>query len=184
MISSVGSDVVVLRAPVGWRMRSAQRVLVPVAGKGGHDALRARMLGSMHRLGAREVTLLRVLPASATDREVAQAKQDLDRIARDESPQGSTTIVERSDQAIDVIARHGEDCDLIILGLQRGGREAQVIGPFTLGIAARLDCGIIMISSRDIGGSELRELGRKVRQVGAEGLKTPGRFKPKWPGDS
>jgi len=179
VISAVGSDVVVLRAPVGWRIRNVKRVLVPIAGKGGHDALRARLLGSMHRLGAREVTLLRVLPASATDREAAQAKQDLDRIARDESPHGSTTIVERSDQAIDVIAEHGEPCDLIILGLQRGGRQGQVIGPFTLGIAARLNCGIIMISSRDIGGSELRELGRKVRHVGAEGLKPGGLFKPK-----
>lgn len=179
VIASVGSDVVVLRAPAGWRMRSVERVLVPIAGKGGHDALRARMLGSLHRLGARRVTLLRVLPESATDRECAQAKHDLDRIARDESPQGSTTIVERSDRAIDVIAAHGDSCDLVILGLQRGGRGGRVIGPFTLGIAARLNCGIIMISSRDVGGSDLRELGRKVRRAGADGLKPHGIFRPK-----
>ncbi len=179
VVESVGSDVVVLRAPHGWRVRDVKHVLVPIAGRGGHDALRARLLGSMHRLGARKITLLRVLPESATDRDCLQARQDLDRIARDESPRGSESLVVRSDRAIDVIAEHGEHCDLIILGLQRGGKEGPVFGPFTLGIAARLSCGIIMISSKETGSSELREFGRMVRQVGADGLSQSGFFKPK-----
>jgi len=179
VVAAVASDVVVLRAAAGWRLRHAKHVLVPIAGRGGHEALRARLLGSMHRLGTRRITLLRVLPESASDRECAQARNDLERIARDESPHGSESVVIRSDRAIDVIAEYGESCDLVVLGLQRGGREGPVFGPFTLGIAARLRCGIIMISSRDTGGLELRELGRKVRHARPEGLNPSGLFRPR-----
>ncbi|MCB9846784.1 MAG: amino acid permease [Phycisphaeraceae bacterium] len=149
VVGDVASDVVILRAPHGWRLHDVKRVLVPVAGRGGHDALRARLLGSIHRLGAREVTLLRVLPASATDREFAQARQALARTARDEAPRGCQIIVDRSDDAAGAIAGHAAQSDLVVLGIRRAGKQRKAFGDFAISIADRTSCGIVMISCRD-----------------------------------
>lgn len=81
LMRRVQCDVVVLRAPEGWLLRDVRRVLVPVAGRRMHNALRARLLGSIHRLGAREITLLRVIPGSATEDETVAANLALLRVA-------------------------------------------------------------------------------------------------------
>jgi len=83
LLSRLSSDVVVLRAPKNWQLSDTQKILVPVAGRGGHDYLLARLLGSLSRKQKRHVTFLRVVPTSTPPSELKRIKRDLDRMARD-----------------------------------------------------------------------------------------------------
>ncbi|NNM27783.1 MAG: amino acid permease [Phycisphaerales bacterium] len=148
LMGRVSSEVVVVHARPGWRLDQVKRVLVPTGGRGGHDVLRARLLGSIHRLGAREITLLRVLPPTASDREVAQAKLALTRIVHDEVPHEGRVVVTRTAEVADTIAEHAADCDLIVLGMRRTGKRRKSFGNVVLALAERVPCGIVMISHR------------------------------------
>lgn len=148
IMADVASEVVILRAPPGWLLRNVRKVLVPIAGRGGHDVLRARLLGSIHRLGAREITLLRILPESATEQDYTQARFALARLARDEAPYGSNLVVIRSNSPADAIAEHAADSDLVVLGLRRKNRQSKAFGDVALSIVSKTTGAIIMISSR------------------------------------
>lgn len=148
LMSGIATDVVVLRAPEGWLLRDARRVLVPIAGRGSHDVLRARLLGSISRLGAREITLLRVVSESASDLACAQAQLALSHIARDEVPHASKFVVARSNNVAEAIAEHATASDLVVLGLQRRGRQRKSFGDVAVRVAERSSCAIVMISRR------------------------------------
>lgn len=49
LLEAVSCDVAFLRAPEGWNLDQAKRVLVPVGGRGAQAELRARLLGSLER---------------------------------------------------------------------------------------------------------------------------------------
>ncbi len=148
LMSEVRCDVVVLRAARGWRLEGVRRVLVPVAGWGDHDVLRARLLGSLCRTGSREIVLMRVLPEGAPPAAEKHAERDLKRIAQDEVPgPAATETVKSGDVALE-IGRRAKESDLLILGLQRFGRRGKLFGELTLRIARSTQCGIIMIGRR------------------------------------
>jgi hypothetical protein len=148
MMSGVRCDVVVLRAARGWRLEGVRRVLVPVAGWGGHDVLRARLLGSLCRTGSREIVLMRVLPYGTLPTVERNAERGLKRIALDEVPGPATTEVVKSHDVSMEIARRAMESDLVILGLQRSGRRRKLFGDLSLQIARSTNSGIIMIGSR------------------------------------
>jgi amino acid transporter len=148
VMGGVTSDVVVLRAPEGWALRDAHRVLVPIAGRGIHNELRARLLGSLYRLGAREITLLRIVRESATEAECAQARRALMRTAHDEAPNATQYLVTKSDDPADAIASHAAESDLVVLGVQRQARQRRAFGKVAVRVAERTPCAIVMISRR------------------------------------
>jgi hypothetical protein len=143
LMRRVSSDVVVLRAGEGWLLRDVKRVLVPVRGRRMHNELRARLLGSIWRLGAREITLLRVVREAATDYQCDEARRGLKRIARDEVSHASQFLVTRSNDPVEAIASHAADHDLVVLGLRR-----RVFGEVAVQVAERTTCAIVMISRR------------------------------------
>ncbi|MFH1679056.1 MAG: universal stress protein [Candidatus Eisenbacteria bacterium] len=148
LMSSVHCDVAVLRALPGWELRRVRKVLVPVAGRGGHDMLRARLLGNLFRTGPREITLLHVFPEGTPAVTRERARRDLARLAEDEIPGPcELEMIESGDVAKEVAAR-AADHDLVVLGLQRLGRRRKVFGDAALRIARTTDCGIIMTSRR------------------------------------
>jgi nucleotide-binding universal stress UspA family protein len=148
LVSAAPCDVTVLRAPPGWELSRVRRILVPVAGRGGHDDLRARLLGSLYRTGRRETTLLRIVPTGTDVESREKARRDLDRLAADEVPGPcERELVESDDVAREVAARAAAH-DLVVLGLQRLGPRRKAFGDLALGIARTTDCGIIMISRR------------------------------------
>jgi nucleotide-binding universal stress UspA family protein len=149
LISGVRCDVVVFRAARGWRLEEVRRVLVPIAGWGGHDVLRARLLGSLCRKGSREIVLLRVLPYGTVPSVERSAERGLKRIAVDEVPGPVVTEVVKSHEVTMEIAQRAMESDLVILGLQRSGRRRKLFGDLTLQIARNTNSGIIMIGSRD-----------------------------------
>jgi len=148
LIGKVATDVVVLRAPSGWGLKSVGRILVPVGGRGGHDVFRARLLGSFLRMGVREITFLRILPESARPGQIDHAQEELRRFAADEVRHDfDVEIVATSDVAGE-IARHAKEYDLVILGLQRVSRRHKFFGDVAMTIARTTDTPLIMISRR------------------------------------
>jgi basic amino acid/polyamine antiporter, APA family len=147
LINEVDSDVAVLRARPGWKLESAERILVPVGGRGGHDELRARLLGSLCRGTARSVTFARILPCSAGAERVAESERSLRRVAEEEAPGQASTRVVQSDDLVGALVQLASEHDLLVLGIQRlKGRRA--FGRVALAAAARNPAATILISRR------------------------------------
>lgn len=148
LMGQVPCDVAILRAPSGWLLRNVRRVLVPLGGRGGHEELRARLLASIHRVGARQITLLRVVASTATDRERQRATAELRRVARDEVPGEAEIVVVADDDPAGVVAQRAKHADLVILGLRHAGQRRRVFGDLALRVARETQSGIIMITRR------------------------------------
>ena len=52
ILNNVDCDVAILKSDPHWKLGENTRVVVPIGGKGGHDDLRARLLGSLNRAGS------------------------------------------------------------------------------------------------------------------------------------
>ena len=147
LLGQLESDVVVLRSSGLWSLSETQRILVPVAGRGGHDHLLARLLASFSRQQKCMVTFLRVLPAAADVHEFRRAKRELDRMAHDNFFGGSEQVVIKSDDPVHVVSAAAEG-QLVILGVQRIGPRRKLFGHFTRKIANQTDSPLIVISRR------------------------------------
>jgi APA family basic amino acid/polyamine antiporter len=146
LMSSVDSDVVILRAPQGWRLSEVNKILVPIGGRGDHDEVRARLLGSLYRTGARAITFIRVLPENTSQEESDRALKNLDKLANDEVPGVPKVKIALNNNVIKEITKNAAESDLVIVGLQRLARRRKKFGKLTLQIARETSCPLIMIS--------------------------------------
>jgi amino acid transporter len=147
LINRVDSDIAVLRVPSGWKLESATRILVPVGGRGGHDELRARWLGSLTRGARREVTFVRILREGSDASEVAVAERELARVGEEEAPGHSRHRVVSSSDVVATLVELGAEHDLLVLGIQRvRGRRA--FGRVALATAEKNPSATILISRR------------------------------------
>ncbi|MCA9122342.1 MAG: amino acid permease [Planctomycetaceae bacterium] len=144
LINRVDCDVVLLRAPKGWQLGDANRVLVPTGGQGGHDRLLARLLGSLARTIQRQVTLAKVIPTHATRQQEEISSRDLTRLNHDLCDGAANVRLIQDDDAIESIANAAADHDLVILGARRARRE-KVLGDFVLGLARRTEVPLLII---------------------------------------
>jgi nucleotide-binding universal stress UspA family protein len=146
LISSVDCDVVVLRAPSGWKLSDVNRILVPVGGKGQHGELLARLLGSLCRTSTPEIDFIRVVPEKTSWQDREKARDELFRLAQDQVVGSKFKVrIIQNDDAIDEIIRQSLEADLVILGLQRIGKKS-AFGQLALGIARNTSCPLILIS--------------------------------------
>ncbi len=148
VMSRADCDVVLLRAPAGWRLAEAHRVLVPVGGRRDQSHLRARLLGSLRRAGARDVTFLGVFAESTPDDVCRRAERELSQLARDEAPGLSQVEVVRADGVAGEVVRRSADCDLMVVGLQRRGRRQKSFGELAARLVRETACPMILISRR------------------------------------
>ncbi len=148
LLGQLNSDVVVLRATKNWQLAETQKILVPVAGRGGHDYLLARLLGSLSRKQKRQVTFLRVVSSATTPAELKRIRRDLDRMARDNAGGGCEREVITSDDAVTTIVQRANESGLVILGVQRLGPRQKLFGGLTRQIAERTSCSIMVLSRR------------------------------------
>jgi basic amino acid/polyamine antiporter, APA family len=148
LMSRVGGDVMIVSAPMVWRVDDAQKILVAAGGRRDQSRIRAQLIGNMCRTRPREITYLRVLPVTSTPADERRARQELARLAADEAPGVSTTLVIRSDDMISAITASAAESDLLVLGLQRLSRREKVFGKLVLEIADRTTCPLLMISQR------------------------------------
>ena len=147
LVNQIDSDIVVMRAPRGWRLEDVHQILIPTAGRGGHDHLLARLLGSLSRSRERRTEFLRVLPRHAGEKECDAARRALTEFA-DPLCHGPYRVrVVCSDQAVETVVQRAEQCDLLILGVQRVGRQ-KLFGQFALQVARRTDKPLLLISRR------------------------------------
>ena len=148
LLGTLNTDVVVLRTTSNWRLADTETILVPVGGRGGHDYLLARLLGSLSRKQQQSVRFLRVVPTDTTPSELKRIQRDLDRTARENTLSPCEREVLLSDDAVGAIVEAASQCGLLILGVQRIGPRQKLFGGFTRRIARQTDCRLIIISRR------------------------------------
>ena len=148
LMSRVDSHVIVLRAPSGWNLSSVKTVLVPFGGRGQHDQLRARLLGSLYRHGIRQIHFMRVLPQNSPRNAIQKAQKWLADMAKDELGGEAQVEVYCSDSGMDWIIERAADVDLMVLGMQRFARHQKFFGETVLRIARQTSCGLILINRR------------------------------------
>lgn len=146
LLNRVDGDVVVLRAPTGWSPKDVERVIVPVGGRGKHDALRARLLGSLGREGAGRVhRFVRLLPVGTDEASRARAESDLRVFAAEETHEAPEAEVRCADDVVETLAEMAGPGDLVVLGLHQH-RGRRLFGEVGLRLARRTDAAILMIS--------------------------------------
>lgn len=148
LISSVDCDVVVLRAPANWNLSAVRRILVPLGGRGGHDVLLARLLGSLSRSGRREVTFLKILPENASPGACRRAERNLTRRVNDLWNDSAGVKVCRSDAIVACIAAHAAENDLLVLGAQRLSQRRKFFGQLALQVSRNTEKPVLIICRR------------------------------------
>jgi hypothetical protein len=148
LIAQLSCDVVVLRAEPGWQLADANRVLVPVAGRGGHDTLRARLLNSLAAQHDIRATYLRVVPQSTSPQRIRTIERGLRILADDELRGLAEVRVIAADDAAAAVIEQIQTHDLTVMGLQRAADQAKAFGQFTMQVARSTDQPLIMINHR------------------------------------
>lgn len=149
LMNAVSSHVVVLRAPKGWQLKRAQRILVPTRGEGHHDPLLARLLSSFSRSQAREITFLQVLRKGADTTNIQTQQKRLRAFTLAQGQDHAETAVVAAEDPGAEIARRAKDFDLLILGMELDSQRRKLFGRFALQIATQSDCPLLLISYRD-----------------------------------
>lgn len=142
LIRTVQCDVVVVRIGKEMDLSKFKTVLVPVAGKGKNDALRARFLNSLARDHEVDVTYLRLMPEEASDQEVHLAQHGLDRLVDDELCNRAKGVVERDSDFAGRLVRESANADITVLGLQAGDT---VFSNLLLQVAEKTEKTLIVI---------------------------------------
>jgi APA family basic amino acid/polyamine antiporter len=154
LINEVDCDVALLRAPPDWLLAGARRILVPIGGRGEQHELRARLLGSMVRTAAREITFLRVLRPGAGEAELAEVRGQARRLARAHLPGAHDVQIVQAESVVEAVTGAAAAHDLLLLGLRaehgalRVGRPRAVFGELAMDIARRAPCATILLSGR------------------------------------
>ena len=148
LLGQVDCDVLVLRAAPGWNPRRCRRVLVPIGGRGWHDALRARLLGTLARMGMEECIFFQSFPPGTPQDRLDSARKHLRHLGREKvGRQVQVEVVTTEDVPAAIVERAAE-CDLLLLGLRRLGRRKKDFGPFALRLAEEAETATLLISRR------------------------------------
>ena len=91
---------------------------------------------------------MRVMQEKASKDAHDRARRELFRLAQDELPGHSHTLIASGNDIAAEVACRAEGADLLILGLQRVSRRHKVFGDVNVRIAQQTSCAIIMISRR------------------------------------
>lgn len=148
LMSTVDSHVVLLRAAPGFCLSNVKRILVPVGGRRDQSRLRARLLGSLCRMGDREIVFLGAFSEDTPQEVCDAAEADLNALAHDEAPgHAHVRIVRGSDVAEELIAE-AAGYDLVLMGLQRLGARRKSFGKLALKVTRETSGPLLMISRR------------------------------------
>jgi hypothetical protein len=147
LLNDVECDVVVLRAPKAWSLNTDTRIIVPVGGQGGHDELRARLLGSLGRAGCTNVRFVQVVDENLPRTAKSETRGQL-RVFAEEETYGTPDVkLIESNRVVDALANEAKPEDLIILGL-RHQRGKRLFSELALQVARRTPAATLMISRR------------------------------------
>jgi len=146
LMNAVDCDVVVLKAPEGWRLSEVKKVLVPAGGKSVNYMLRTRILGSLWRINKPEIAFMRILPEHLKTEDMKHAWHQLVDVAGEEVPDIPRIIVVQNDSVEEAVLEEAARSDLLVMGLQHSGRRRRRFGELTLNIARKAECAVVLIS--------------------------------------
>jgi len=147
LLNEVECDVVALRAPKDWSLTQSTRIIVPVGGHGGHDDLRARLLGSLGRAGCTNVRFVQVTKDNVPAGAKRQKERELRVFAEEETFGVPHCEIIESENMVEALANEAGPNDLIILGLQHE-RHKRLFSKLALQVARRTEAATLMISRR------------------------------------
>jgi amino acid transporter len=147
LLNDVECDVVVLRAPQQWSLSEETKVVVPVGGKGGHDELRARLLGSLGRAGLNNVRFIQIVEPELSDIAMAHRASELRIFAEEEARGTPECEVVEADDVVEALAAEAGPHDLIILGLLHE-RHKRLFSKLALQVARKTEAATLMISRK------------------------------------
>ncbi len=147
LLNDVECDVVILRAPKDWSLSSSTRIVVPVGGRGGHDELRARLLGSLGRAGCTSVRFVQITKERLPPHERDERERELRIFASEETFGVPQVELIQSDDTIAALAAAAGPDDLLILGLQHE-RHRRLFSKLALRVARKTGAATIMISRK------------------------------------
>lgn len=145
LIAKLEAHVVIVRAPYRWRIEDAARVLVPVRGRRDHSHLRARLIASLCRTGARAITYLRIVPPGSSPEARRRVEVEVRAMASDEATGPFEVEIEYTDRRREAIVRHASGADLVVMGTVRRGRRWQGFGKLVLAIAQETEVPLLLI---------------------------------------
>jgi amino acid transporter len=148
LVGRIPCDVAVLHAPADWYLSGVKKVLVPVGGRSRHEQLRGRLLGSLLRAGVSNITFLRIVPEQVSEANLRSVTRELRQFLGAEVSGSFEVETVRSNEVVDTILERAEGCDLMLMGLQKHGRDQKVFGPVSLEIVRRAKCGVLFLSGR------------------------------------
>lgn len=147
LVKRVKCDVVVFRQPhSGWQVTEAKKILIPVAGFGSHDTLRARIAATLWRTSQPDITFLQILPANTTKNDLAKNQKKLSQFSARIIPGKTEAKIILSDNVKDELIQQAENHDLMIMGLGKAGPNEKVFGKLVLELAEKTTSGLIFIS--------------------------------------
>lgn len=156
LVDDVDCDVAILRAPVGWRLAAARRIVVPVGGKGEEHKLRARILASLCRTGERDVRFVTVVGTNSTDAQCESVRLQVQRLAQSHVRGEPSVDVVLDDDPVAALKRVAADADLVVLGLRSDGGRRRTTSRISLAIASEAPCAALLLSSKPaLGYSDL-----------------------------
>jgi hypothetical protein len=147
LLNEVECDVVALRAPKDWSLTSSTRIIVPVGGRGGHDELRARLLGSLGRAGCTNVRFVQVTADTLPAPLRRQRERELRVFAEEETFGVPDADLIQSSDLVQTLANEAGPNDLIILGL-RHQKGKRLFSELALQVARKTSAATLMISRR------------------------------------
>lgn len=150
LASRLPGNVIIFRAPSGWRPREVRHVLVPIGGRVVHNALRARLLHGLQRRVEAELTVqyLLVLPTTTTEEQRLRAERLWSRLVTDETSARSEVHVVRSDDVASAILDVAKEKDLVVLGLNKPEPKRRVFGSLTTRLVQETTGAVMVIGQR------------------------------------
>jgi basic amino acid/polyamine antiporter, APA family len=150
LLNRVRSDVVVLRAPPGWRLERCRRVVVPFAGRADQERLRARVLGSLARVADPEVEIVRLLPQGTDPDACRRAQRQLERLVEGRELGRVRCVAEPTADAAAALVLRAAGADLLVLGMPRHDADQHALGAFAATVAAGtpVTCAVMLIHAR------------------------------------
>lgn len=148
LVNDLDSYVSVLFNQADWSLERCQRVIVPVGGRGSHQALRARVLGGLSRERNREVVWLRVVSPETPEARKLAAERQLSALADDSTPYNSTLKVLVAEDSESALLDELKSTDLLLLGLaERDGRKT--FGAMVPRLIESSPCAVLVIARAD-----------------------------------
>ncbi|MEJ2201953.1 MAG: hypothetical protein P8X63_13215, partial [Desulfuromonadaceae bacterium] len=134
LFDQLGCNVAVLRAPTGWKIQQARRILVPVSIRSHPNSLRARLLTHLSRHQPEcVIRYFMVVPPSLSATSLERIRRINTANMVDEITRAELQVVV-SDDPLQSIIRAAAETDLILLGLEQGKRKQRLISAMPRGV--------------------------------------------------